>query len=127
MTKLNKNLIIGAVIAVVIIAGGLLYFFFGANKIPALTSVSARNGDITEKISLTGQVKASQGVDLAFETQGKIVANYVKVGDKIYTGEPLVAIDNSLLQAQLNQAQAQLGTLDINTLENKNNAALQTS
>ena len=90
-----------------------------------LYSVAVENGDITEKINLTGQVEASEGVDLSFQTQGEIVANYVQAGDKIYTGEPLVAIDSSTLQAQLQQAQAQLDALNIDTVNSKNSVALQ--
>ena len=64
-----------------------------------LFSTEVKQGSITEKVNLSGQVKASQGIDLAFETSGKIVANYVKVGDKIYAGQPLMAVDSSILQA----------------------------
>ena len=56
---------------------------------------------------------------MAFETQGKIVANYVKAGDKIYAGQPLLAIDSSTLQSQLKQAQAQLDALNIDTVKAK--------
>ena len=125
MKTIYKNLITGIIVIVGILIAWLLFWFFGQNKALTLTSVPVKNGNISQQINLTGQVKASQGVDLAFETQGKIVANYVKVGDRIYAGQALVAIDSSLLQAQLNQAQAQLGTLDLNTVENKNLAAIQ--
>ena len=37
----------------------------------------------------------------------------MKVGDKIYAGQPLVAIDSSILQAQLKQAKAQLNILNL--------------
>ena len=79
----------------------VLYFVFGTGTPAKSISVAVKSGNITEKINLTGQVKASQGVDLAFESQGKIVANYVKVGDKIYAGQPLVAIDSSVLQVAI--------------------------
>jgi HlyD family secretion protein len=123
--KISRNtiILISAVVLIAIII--LLYFVFG-NKAPVrLTSVDVKSGDITESINLNGQVKASQGVDLSFESQGKIVANYVKVGDKIYAGQPLVAIDSSILRSQLKQAQAQLDILNVGTVENKTNSSLQ--
>jgi HlyD family secretion protein len=130
--KISRNLIIGGVVAIVVIIGVVLYFIFGTTAPIKLYSVEAKTGNITEKINLTGQVKASQGVDLAFESPGKIVVNYVKVGDKIYAGQTLVAIDSSTLQSQLNQAQAQLqqaqaqvDVLDIGTVESKTNVSLQ--
>lgn len=132
MEKTIKNIIIASIVIVVIAAAVILLLLFRQGSSSKLSSVEVKNGDITEKINLTGQVKASQGVDLAFETQGKIVANYVKVGDKIYDGEPLLAIDSSILrsqleqaQAQLEQAQAQLNALNINTVTSKTNAGIQ--
>ncbi len=132
MEKTIKNIIIASIVIVVIAAAVILLLLFRQGSSSKLSSVEVKNGDITEKINLTGQVKASQGVDLAFETQGKIVANYVKVGDKIYDGEPLLAIDSSILrsqleqaQAQLEQAQAQLDALNINTVKSKTNAGIQ--
>ena len=123
MPKISKNTIIILSVVAILVIAGLLYLFFGINK--SVLSAEVQKGDITEKINLTGQVKASQGVDLAFETSGKIVGNYVKVGEKIYAGQPLLAIDDSILQSQLAQAQAQLDALNINTVESKTNSGLQ--
>ena len=125
MIKISKKTaVIVGIIALVILAG-LMYFLFGTSTPASLSSVGVKNGDITEKINLTGQVKASQGVDLAFESQGRIVANYVKVGDRIYAGQPLLAIDDSILQSQLKQAQAQLDALNIDTVKSKTDINLQ--
>jgi RND family efflux transporter MFP subunit len=121
----SKKLIIGSVVTIIIGSFLIIWFFLGTAKTLPLLSMPVQKGDITEKISLNGQVKASQGVDLAFEGSGRIVANYVRVGDKIYAGQPLVAIDSSILQSQLQQAQAQLDALNINTIQNKNNAGIQ--
>ncbi|MCX6722228.1 MAG: efflux RND transporter periplasmic adaptor subunit [Candidatus Staskawiczbacteria bacterium] len=126
MQKTSKIIILAGVILVAIAIAVLPYFSPSKNKSTNLSSVAVKTGDITEKINLTGGVKASQGVDLAFEIQGKVVANYVQVGDKIYKGEALLAIDDSLLQAQLKQAQAQLDALNIDTVNNKINAGMQT-
>ena len=121
----HKNLIIAGIIIVAVGISVLIFISFGKTAPLRLFSVEAKNADITENINLIGQVKASQGVDLAFESQGKIVANYVKVGDKIYEGQPLLAIDSSILQSQLKQAQAQLNTFDMNIVESKTNVGLQ--
>ncbi len=124
--KISKNNIIILASAVVLIGIiVLLYFIFGNNTPAHLTSVEVKTSNITETVNLNGGVKASQGVDLSFESQGKIVANYVKVGDKIYAGQPLVAIDSSILRSQLKQAQAQLDILNVDTVESKTNSNLQ--
>jgi multidrug efflux pump subunit AcrA (membrane-fusion protein) len=125
MTKTNKILLISGAVIVAIGIAVLLYFVFGSTAPASLSSAQVKNADITEKINLTGQVKASEGVDLAFESQGKIVANYVKVGDKIYAGQPLLATDSSILQSQLKQAKAQLDALNIDIVESRANVNLQ--
>ena len=123
--KISKPLIIILAIIAAVGIAVLLYFVFGQNKPLSSQSVEVKNENITQETNLTGQVKASQGVDLAFQTQGQITANYVKVGDKITAGQPLLAIDDSVLQAQLRQAQAQLDALNINTVKSKTDASLQ--
>src|ERR1035437_7785605 len=100
MTKTSKIIIISLSAIVLIGIAILMYFIFGGGSQAKLVSVGAKTSDITEKTSLNGQVKASQGVDLSCESQGKIVANYVKVGNKIYAGQSLVAIDSSILRSQ---------------------------
>ncbi|MCX6724001.1 MAG: efflux RND transporter periplasmic adaptor subunit [Candidatus Staskawiczbacteria bacterium] len=126
MFKISKKIIVGGVVIIAVAIAVILYFVFTQGAPAKLLSVEVKNGDITEKINLIGQVKASQGVDLAFESQGKIVANYVKVGDKITKGQALLAIDDSTLQSQLRQAQAQLDVLNIDTIKNKLDSGTQT-
>ena len=99
MKNLTKNLISGGIIVVTIAIAAVIFFIFGSPTTPKFFSVEAENGNITETINLTGQVKASQGVDLAFETQGRIVANYVKVGDKIYAGQTLAVLNQGSARA----------------------------
>jgi len=127
MTKQNKILIISAIVIVGLIASVLIYSYFSKTSATTIYSTEAKQGTITEKINLIGQVKSSQGVDLAFEGSGKIIANNVKVGDKIYAGQPLLSIDSSILQSQLKQAEAQLETLNINTVQSKTDSGLKTA
>ena len=49
----------------------------------------------------------------------------LKVGDKISEGQPLLAIDDSILQSQLKQAQAQLDALNIDIVKSKTSSSLQ--
>lgn len=112
--KISKNIIIGGIVAIAIIVGVLIYFIFGSTKPVKLFSVEAKTADITEKINLSGQVKSSQGVDLAFVVSGKIVANYVKAGDKIYAGQTLAVLDQSSARATLTSAQGSLAQVQAN-------------
>ena len=92
----------------------LLYFVSGKSTQVNLSSVAVKNGDITETINLTGQVKASQGVDLSFNSQGKIVADYVKVGDKIYAGQTLAVLNQDSAMAALTGAKGALAQAQAN-------------
>jgi len=56
--------------------------------------------------SYTGTVSANNDVALAAETQGKVTAIYVNVGDKVSAGTPLLQIDDELKQAALTAAEA---------------------
>ncbi len=114
MQKIYKNLIIAGIVIVAIGIAVLLWMFFGRSSPLILSSVQAHNGDITEKINLTGQVKASQGVDLAFVASGKIIANYVKAGDKIYAGQSLAVLDQNSAMATLTIAKGALAQAQAN-------------
>jgi HlyD family secretion protein len=127
MNKSKKTLIISASVITALVILILIYIFVSHFSSVKLYSVETKQGTITEKINLTGQVKASQGVDMAFESSGKITANYVKTGDKIYAGQPLISIDSSILQAQLQQAQANADALNINIVQSKADSGLQTA
>ena len=120
--KTSKIILISAVVIIAFIIGVMLYFIFGKGTPAKFPLVNNKYDTATEQINLTGYVKSSQGVDLAFEAPGKIVANYVKVGDKVYAGQSLLAIDSSILRSQLKQAQAQLDALNIDIVESKINA-----
>lgn len=134
MNKITKISVISAATVIAVVGG-----FFANNALSksnriSLTSNEVGQGTISKKINLTGQVKASQGVDMSFEGSGKITANYVKVGDKITAGQALMSIDSSILQSQLNQVKAQLAqakaqsnTINIETTQSKADSSLQTA
>jgi len=90
----------------VLVAGSFWYF----NK-PAASdyeSVPARRGDILQEVSVTGRVKPSQSVELAFERAGRAVWVGARVGDKVWAGQILVSLYNADLKAQLDEAEANL-------------------
>lgn len=70
--------------------------------------IIAERSDIAHEVSVTGNVKAAQSVDLAFETSGRVQQVSAKVGDKVAVGMRLLALENGVLSAQLLQAQANL-------------------
>jgi len=65
-------------------------------------------GKIIETVNVSGAIKAAENIDLSFERSGKIVKKTVAVGDKVKSGQVLLALDNADVAAQLAQAQAAL-------------------
>ncbi len=123
-TKNKKNLAIAGIILIVVTIAGVLFFFKGSAMVP-VSNAEAKIGSVTAEVKVSGQVKASQGADLAFERSGKISANYVKAGDKVYAGQPLIALNDADLLAQLSLAKAQLSALNLDVLNSGNGASLQ--
>lgn len=77
---------------------------------PVYETVNVTRGDIAENVSVTGRIKSSDSVELAFEKGGKVSVVNVKIGDKVFVGQQLVKLDDTDLSAQLLQAQANVDT-----------------
>ena len=101
MPKL-KYIIIPLIIAIAIGA----YFYFNQGKDETYEFVKVERGDITQIVSVTGQVKPAEDIDLSFDRGGKISKVNVKVGDKVGQDQVLITLDNAELNAQLAQARA---------------------
>lgn len=109
--SLRKKIII-AVTGLVILSGltASAYFLFKNNPEPSYNFATVIQGDITEKVNLTGMVKPAESVDLAFERSAKIAAVKFKVGDTVKAGQVIVNLVSTDLIAQLSQAQATYNT-----------------
>lgn len=94
---------IAALFIIVALVG---YWYWNSQKKAAVNFVSVSRGEVKSEVSVTGKVKPSQSLDLAFEKTGRIVKIYARVGEKINEGQTLVNLDNGELYAQLAQAEA---------------------
>jgi RND family efflux transporter MFP subunit len=93
----------------VILAGWGAYAFFSKGG-AAYDLTEVKRGEIIQKVSVTGKVKPTESVDLAFERGGKISAINAGVGDVVSDGQILASLTNSDLASQVLQAQANLAT-----------------
>ena len=108
MKKIIQNpAFVIVVIALAAVAVGF-YAYFSLTKGPSYNYTKAVTKDITESINLTGQVKAAQAVDLAFERAGKVSWVPVSVGDNVYAGQTLASLDSQDALADLASAKAAL-------------------
>ncbi len=101
----KKRFVIGAAVAVVVVVGG--YFMF-RTKAPVYTLAEAKKEDLTQEVSVTGKVKPSSSVDLAFDLSGRITSKNVGVGSRVGVGQTLASIFNQDIRSQLNGAEAAL-------------------
>jgi HlyD family secretion protein len=103
----NKYTIIISIVIVAVV----LYFIFGRTKPSTFDSTIAKNGDITERVSVTGKIYPAEKADLAFEKGGKVTSIKVKVGDLVKKGDVLASLDSSGDRASLNSALAKLADI----------------
>ncbi len=105
--KKRKILITVILIAILAISG---YFYFNRQTGLDIETVEVKRGNVFQEVSVTGSVKPSEDVDLAFENGGKVSKIYVGVGDIVVSGQALVQLDDSEVYASLAGAKATLKT-----------------
>lgn len=108
------KIIVPAVLAAVLIAAVL---FMNKQKMEATTAGGIKDvyyvsvekvtkKDITETLSLVGNITANNDVNIISETAGKITAVYAKVGDYKSAGSVLFQVDDELKKAAFLSAEA---------------------
>lgn len=105
-----RNRIIGVVVVVIVLIVGFFAFRTFANAssaapTPTQTSTQAK-ATTSSTITAEGQSVPIQSATLAFKIGGRIVAIPVQEGDTLKAGAVLARLDDTLLQAQVVQAQA---------------------
>lgn len=103
---MKKTTIVVIIVILAAILGGYIYLQKDKKTTYNLTAV--KRGDVVQEVSVTGNVKPAEDIDLAFEKSGKISRIYAKVSDKITANQILVILDNADVMADLSQAEAKL-------------------
>jgi len=126
-------LIIGAIVALIIIVGLVLYFTL---RTPASSGPTTRTQDYTvatttmqTTVSASGTIEPAQRSDLSFTSAGTVNAVNVAVGDTVTAGEALASIDTTSLQAAVTQAQSAVDAAqsDYNTAVSSGSSAQKTA
>jgi RND family efflux transporter MFP subunit len=103
--KIFKNKIFLVSLALIITVILASVFFGGKKELPYETAL-VQKGDIIQEVSVTGNVKPKENVDLAFEISGRVASVDISVGDKIKKGDRLAGLDSSDIDAKFAQALA---------------------
>jgi HlyD family secretion protein len=105
----KKKIIIGAVSAVllgIIIIGSI---FATRKDTPEVTVVKLeQRRELRSTVTSSGEIRPIQFINLTSEVQGRIEEIYVKEGDQVTKGQPLVRLDPNQLQSNTD---AQLASL----------------
>ena len=109
-SAIKRHKKISFVIFVIILAAG--YFLFGSGKKSAGATVytygTASKGNIVQSVSGSGQVAASDQVDVKSQIAGDVVAVNIVEGQSVSHGDVLARIDSTDAQAAVEVAQANL-------------------
>ena len=105
--KKSKILIILLILGV----GGYFAYdkFFKAKdeKVEFITK-KAKKGSFSKKVDATGEIFATELVDVGAQVSGQIKKLYVKLGDQVKKGDMIASIDSSTQQNSIDNKEAQL-------------------
>lgn len=74
--------------------------------VPVETSVATR-GDMPDTVLVTGAIRSRDESPVGAQASGKVVAVYVRDGDRVSAGQTIAQLDSEAAQARLRQALAQ--------------------
>lgn len=103
----------------ILLIGGVYYQFYYLPSLPAvngedqptLQTATVRQGDLIVIASGSGELIASQEVELGFGTSGTVAELHVQVGDEVRMGD-ILAIQGERTQLELALTESQLSIVD---------------
>lgn len=101
----NKKFI---VISVVVLAVGLVIAFTGGDDQSRYDYVEVEKKDLTQLVSVTGNIKPVNEVNLSFDRSGTVSRIYADVGGNVQRYQTIARLENRGLNSQLSEAQASL-------------------
>jgi HlyD family secretion protein len=99
------------VIAAVVVVTASVAAYYGVNRAPdapALTVARVTRGDVVQTVDATGTLQAVTTVQVGSQVSGTIKALRADFNSRVRKGQIIAELDPSLLQAQVEQAQAAL-------------------
>ncbi|NDD64953.1 MAG: biotin/lipoyl-binding protein, partial [Acidobacteria bacterium] len=129
----KKKIIIGSIVTVAILGIGIGTFLARRQDLPEVQIAKVERRDLLEsKVTSNGEVRPIQFINLTAEVSGRVTDVFVKEGDQITKGKPLLRVDPTQLasstaiqEAALRAAQAdvQNAAAALNAVENAVNTS----
>lgn len=76
-------------------------------RIP-VTVVHPEIGNVTERVTVTGEVRAPDRAQIAFERAGRLLELNARLGDRVETGAVLARLDDRVMEQQVKASEASL-------------------
>ncbi|MDI6742509.1 MAG: efflux RND transporter periplasmic adaptor subunit [Smithella sp.] len=111
---MKKKIIILSIITVVIIATGLFFYLRGNGNSMAYKTEQVSRGEIKSIVTATGTVNAVTTVSVGTQISGTIKTLFVDYNSQVKKGQLLAQIDPSTVQAQVDQARANVWSAKAN-------------
>ena len=80
-------------VLIILLILGAIYFYTNKNDDTSFEFVTVKKQDLIQEVNVTGQVKPSVDIDLAFEKTGPVKRILVKGGQSVATGDLLAQLD----------------------------------
>lgn len=105
-----RRLVLSLVALVVVagVAGGWLLLRGGEPAAATTTTATVQTQTLKQTVTASGTVAAATTAELSFDVSGTVTAVYVEPGEKVKKGQRLAAIDDDVLQAELDAAESSL-------------------
>jgi RND family efflux transporter MFP subunit len=100
---MSKKKIIVAIVVLLLIGGGYYYFSNRSSGEVVQTEIVKR-GDVSETVSVTGELVPEEYADLSFPSTGTIDAVMAAIGDSVALGQSIASLDRQVLFSQLKDA-----------------------
>jgi HlyD family secretion protein len=114
-------LAVGLVAAGIVVASGATYWVVNhSNKkfdLQAYTIAAQAEKNLTVRVTASGTVVPIQTVNLSPKTAGRLVHLFVEQGDRVRKGQVVAQMDNSDVQAQVDQLKANLAEIQSRGVE----------
>lgn len=108
----TKKKILWGVVVLAIASG--VYFMNARETSDAVETETVRRTNISETVSVTGEVVPVEYADLSFKSVGIIDRVYVAEGDMVEAGQAIASVDRTVLQSQLNEARVAVAVAEEN-------------
>lgn len=96
----KRKIIIGAVVATVLLSITAISLFASRRDTPEVTTVKIeQRRELKSTVTASGEIRPIQYINLTSEVQGRIEDIFVKEGDLVTKGQPLVKLDPTQLES----------------------------